>query len=125
MVWKIVRITACERGERAVSENEGEFDRLLAAATWRPIRGCPGRLVLAGPPPAPLASLCADPARAREHLSAAARDPVVVVELDRGCGVIAYRRPDGALLCTLNTAEGFARKLAALGLPPPRAGRPA
>lgn len=46
---------------------------------------------------------------------AAAPDEVLVVPLNDG-GIISYRRPDGSMLHTLNTAEGFARKLAQLGI---------
>jgi hypothetical protein len=50
-----------------------------------------------------------------EHVPAAARDPVVVARLDDG-GLISYRRPDGTYLHTLNTREGFERKLQQLGI---------
>ena len=46
---------------------------------------------------------------------AAARDPVHVAALDGG-GLISYARPDGSWAHTLNTPEGFARKLAQLGI---------
>jgi hypothetical protein len=44
---------------------------------------------------------------------------VVVTPLIVG-GLISYRRPDGTFLHTLNTAEGFARKLSDLGIELPR-----
>jgi len=44
-----------------------------------------------------------------------ARDTVLVAPLDRG-GVISYQRADGSFVHTLNTPEGFARKLAQLGI---------
>jgi hypothetical protein len=53
----------------------------------------------------------------REHVVPGARDRVLVARLDDG-GVISYARADGSYLHTLGTAEGFARKLAALGLEP-------
>ncbi|MEW6735277.1 MAG: hypothetical protein AB1489_28555 [Acidobacteriota bacterium] len=46
---------------------------------------------------------------------AKARDTVIVACLDRG-GLISYKRVDGTYLHTLNTAEGFVRKLLALGI---------
>jgi hypothetical protein len=52
----------------------------------------------------------------REHPVAGARDPVAVVRFPGG-GLISYRKPDGRWLHTLNTADGFARKLEALGIP--------
>ena len=45
----------------------------------------------------------------------AARDTVLVARLEGG-GLISYRRPDGKHLHTLNTVEGFERKLLDLGI---------
>ena len=51
-----------------------------------------------------------------KHLSSPeAKDPVLVVPLKNG-GLISYRQPDGRLIHTLNTAEGFSRKLQQLGI---------
>ena len=44
-----------------------------------------------------------------------AQDPVVVTVLEAG-GLISYRKPDGGYLHTLNTEEGFRRKLEQLGI---------
>jgi len=44
-----------------------------------------------------------------------ARDPVLVVEFQDG-GLISYLREDGTLMHTLNTSEGFHRKLRQLGV---------
>jgi hypothetical protein len=96
-----------------------DFDTLFAARRWKPIRNCPGRFVLAdgasygGP-----AELVAE-AHSQEFAVSSARDPVVVTALVVG-GLISYRRDDGTFLHTLNTAEGFARKLADLGIEQPR-----
>jgi hypothetical protein len=51
---------------------------------------------------------------------AGARHPVLVAALRDGGGLISYARGDGSYLHTLNTAEGFARKLAQLGIALPR-----
>ena len=50
------------------------------------------------------------------HRVSAARDLVLVATLDGGCGIISYQREDGTLLHTLNTPEGFQRKLEQLGI---------
>jgi hypothetical protein len=50
-----------------------------------------------------------------EHLVAAAKDPVIVASLEDG-GLISYRKPDGTYVHTLNSREGFARKLRQLGI---------
>ena len=39
-----------------------------------------------------------------------ANDPVLVVELEDG-GIISYQQADGRMIHTLNTPEGFSRKL--------------
>jgi hypothetical protein len=39
-----------------------------------------------------------------------AKDPVLVVPLENG-GLISYQQRDGRLIHTLNTSEGFSRKL--------------
>jgi hypothetical protein len=59
-----------------------------------------------------------------EYLTDAARDAVLVAALDDG-GLISYRRADGSFLHTLNTLEGFERKLSQLGinLPEPQSPR--
>lgn len=48
-----------------------------------------------------------------EYQVGTARDPVVIVRLDEG-GLIAYKRADGRYVHTLNTAEGYERKLSQL-----------
>jgi hypothetical protein len=53
--------------------------------------------------------------RAQEFLVPSARDRVIVVPLRSG-GLISYKRSDGTYVHTLNTADGFARKLAQLGI---------
>jgi hypothetical protein len=96
-----------------------DFDTLFAERRWNPIRNCPGRFGLADGalPSGPLA-LVPD-AQPQEFTVAAARDAVVVTPLVSG-GLISYRRRDGTFLHTLNTPEGFARKLAELGIELPR-----
>ena len=50
-----------------------------------------------------------------EHLVAAAKDLVMVAPLTDG-GLISYRKPDGVYIHTLNSREGFERKLQQLGI---------
>jgi hypothetical protein len=91
------------------------FEALLAAHPWRPIRGCPGRYSLASAI-APEALLGLDPAEPLPWRRVeAAPDPVVVASVEGG-GLISFSRGDGWFVHTLNTPEGFARKLAQLGL---------
>lgn len=83
---------------------------------WVPIRGCPGRLIFEGGPvllrPEELAGSGCEP---KEFNVAGARDAVVVVCFGGG-GLISYRKAGGEYLHTLNTEEGFGRKLAQLGI---------
>ncbi len=50
-----------------------------------------------------------------EHLVAAANDPVMIAPLSDG-GLISYRKADGTYIHTLNSREGFERKLQQLGI---------
>ena len=92
------------------------FDELMRRRTWVPIANCPGRFILAGGPHAlPPEELLESPSPLSTFDVATARDTVAVGHLDDG-GVISYRRADGSYVHTLNTAEGFARKLRQLGI---------
>ena len=92
------------------------FTALFESWTWRPIRGCPGRFVLAADgPPVTVEKLVGEDVRPCEHRVAAARDLVVVIAFDGG-GLISYRRDDGSYVHTLNNRAGFARKLRQLGI---------
>lgn len=92
------------------------FDRLFSQWQWRPIRNCPGRYVLTGVSPRPSLETLTGEAEVQEFRVEAAKDAVLVVRLVGG-GLISYKRPDGTCLHTLNTTEGFERKLLQLGIP--------
>lgn len=90
------------------------FAQLFKEGNWRPIRNCPGRYVLHGTASGlSPADLLGEESIITEHKVAAARDTVLVAALEGG-GLISYRRADGTFLHTLNTPEGFKRKLRAL-----------
>ena len=92
------------------------LDELMKEWTWRPIPGCPGRYVLREANPClSLEALLGPDAQATEFRVETAKDVVLVVRLDRG-GMISYKRDDGSFLHTLNTEEGFERKLMQLGI---------
>jgi hypothetical protein len=92
------------------------FEELMKAWDWKPIRNCPGRYVLQGAPRdlSPQEIIGAD-VEAKEFRVETAKDVVLVIKLEEG-GLISYRRPCGSHLHTLNTPEGFQRKLAQLGI---------
>lgn len=93
------------------------FDQLFRERNWKPIRNCPGRYVLreAAYKLSP-AEILGEACSVTEHRVAAAQDTVLVLRLEEGGGLISYRRADKTLLHTLNTPEGFERKLLQLGI---------
>jgi hypothetical protein len=92
------------------------FDELFSAYEWAPIRGCPGRFVLRGGPCliAPRDLVGEGPVLG-EHRVEAAPDPVVIARIEGG-GLISFRKAEGRYIHTLNSVEGFERKLAKLGI---------
>jgi len=92
------------------------FDELWQRLDWKPIRNCPGRFILRGAvddlSPKQLTS---GELKVVEYRVAKAKDLVLVAALDKG-GLISYKRADGSFLHTLNTPEGFRRKLQQLGI---------
>jgi hypothetical protein len=96
------------------------FAELFETLSWKPIKICPGRYVLQGaksnllPVEELTKNTVADAVSA--HKVSAARDLVLVAPLDDGGGIISYQRADGSFLHTLNTPEGFRRKLRQLGI---------
>jgi hypothetical protein len=97
--------------------SESTFARLWASWHWRPIRNCPGRYCLVtANSRLPVSALILD-APAAIYRVQTARDPVLVVGFEGG-GLISYLREDGTLMHTLNTSEGFRRKLRQLGIAP-------
>ena len=61
----------------------------------------------------PLAVLLGSDCHAKTFTSEAAKDTVLIVPLEDG-GLISYARADGCFVHTLNTAQGFVRKLSQL-----------
>ena len=92
------------------------FDELATKWELRPIRNCPGRFVIRTPATelSPRELLGTD-VEIHTFNVAAARDTVFVARIGGG-GLISYRRADGTHLHTLNTGEGFERKLLDLGI---------
>ena len=87
------------------------FQELWGRWRWRPIRNCPGRFVLPWTErPVSFEVLLDCPGVPQAFSSPAAKDSVLVVPLEDG-GLISYRQPDGRVIHTLNTPEGFSRKL--------------
>jgi hypothetical protein len=91
------------------------YSELLGGKAWRAIRGCPGRHVRAEPDPE-LDGWVSEHGRAVAASGTA--DPVRIAPLDDGGGLLSYAKADGRFVHTLNTPDGFARKLRALGVEP-------
>ena len=92
------------------------FGEILAAYSWAPLRGCPGRYILrGGPSPIAPRDLLGEGPEPQECRSPLAADPVIVARAEWG-GLISYRKDDGRYIHTLNTVEGFARKCRQLGI---------
>lgn len=88
--------------------------KLLDAWDWKPIKNCPGRFTLCRTASVlSFAELLGSDQQIQKFCSPQAKDDVLVVKLKDG-GLITYSRLDGSLLHTLNTEEGFHRKLAQL-----------
>ena len=91
-------------------------DHLQQHWPWEAIPNCPGRYRLAtGSRAVPIETLLGPDHRVQEFRSDKARDLVLVAPLEDG-GLISYVREDGSVVHTLNTPDGFARKLADLGI---------
>jgi len=92
------------------------FDGIAARWKLKPIRNCPGRFVIhTGPVKLTCRELLGSDVEIQAFNIPSAKDTVLVARFDGG-GLISYRRTDGTHLHTLNTDEGFARKLRDLGI---------
>ena len=92
------------------------FEQVFEGFSWRPIPRCPGRYVLkSGLSACTVADIAGKDATTTEHRVSSARDSVLVASFENG-GLISYRKPSGKFVHTLNDREGFARKLADLGI---------
>jgi len=93
------------------------FEELIIKWNWKPIRDCPGRYkMFASRADLVPEDLLGPEVEVKTFNVPAARDTVVVASLVGGGGLISYKRADGSYLHTLNTTEGFERKLIDLGI---------
>ena len=93
-----------------------DFQTLFTGRRWAPIRNCPGRFGLAEGAVYDSPASLAPGVELNEFRVPLAKDPVVVAAFAAGGGLISYRRSDGTFVHTLNTPQGFARKLSQLGI---------
>ena len=92
------------------------YDRLRRDQDWVEIAGCPGRYrLLERESELSPSALTGGDGEVREHHLPVCPDTVLVMELPDG-GLISYRQANGRYVHTLNTSEGFVRKLEQLGI---------
>jgi hypothetical protein len=91
------------------------YASIQSAGSWRPLRHCPGRSIWEGASDRRPSDLVGAVVAVRVFRVPTAADPVHVAALDAG-GLISYEKADGRFVHTLNTPEGFARKLEQLGI---------
>jgi hypothetical protein len=96
--------------------NQPTFEEVLAAGVWKPIPNCPGRYrLLSLDATLSPAAIIGRSLEVVEFTVSTARDSVLVVKIAGG-GMISYRKPNGTYVHTLNTQNGFDRKLNQLGI---------
>ena len=92
------------------------FEEIKSRWNWSPIRNCPGRFVLRGiDKNISPGEIAGDGIQFGEFRVEKAEDKVVVARISGG-GLISYQKNDGTFIHTLNTVEGFERKLKQLGI---------
>ena len=93
-----------------------QFEDVMQSAQWSPIRNCPGRYVLQqSKPNLTIDGLLGKNTHYKEYTSRLAKDTICIVRFEQG-GIISYRRKNDTWLHTLNTEEGFMRKVKQLEL---------
>lgn len=89
---------------------------LLNEYDWKQIPNCQGRFTMAEQKPdLTITELLGKDCEPVQVDSVMARDEILIVPLDDG-GVISYQRANGGCVHTLNTPDGFRRKLQDLGI---------
>ena len=92
------------------------FEELKSSWSWSQIRNCPGRFIWRENDKNILPEeIVATKIEFREFQSEKAKDTIIVGRIIDG-GLISYRKKDGTYLHTLNTVDGFERKLVQLGI---------
>jgi hypothetical protein len=95
-----------------------EFHLLKQKYSWRPIYGCPGRYLLKNSnPDLTIEELVGEPLHIQTFQSANATDPVLIVRIKNG-GIISYKKQNQTYVHTLNTDEGFIKKIKILNIDP-------
>ena len=92
------------------------FEEIKSRWSWIPIRNCPGRYVWReNDKNVSPEEIVGAEIELSEFQVERAKDTVIIGRISDG-GLISYRKIDGTYLHTLNTVEGFERKLVQLGI---------
>ncbi|MBN2444973.1 MAG: hypothetical protein JXJ04_26700 [Spirochaetales bacterium] len=94
---------------------EPDFYSLSNSFKWKPIYGCPGRYILKEEGMFTLRDIIGNTCAICTYVTDKANDEVCIVVLRNG-GIISYKKQDGSFVHTLNSREGFLRKLIMLDL---------
>ena len=92
-----------------------KIEEIMSKHSYKPIRNCPGRYILVIDEKKSIEEIINLNIEIKEYNLRAAKDIVLIVKLDNG-GLISYKRNDGTFLHTINTNEGFERKIKQLGI---------
>ena len=88
------------------------FEKTFNAGDWKPIRNCPGRFqLIGGHSEISVENLTESENPVVEISIDVVPDKVLIIEFEDGGGIISYVKDNGRFIHTLNTKEGFKRKL--------------
>ena len=94
------------------------FQILKDKYTWKEINNCPGRFVLKTTNKTiSIEELLNEKPNINHAKSSKVPDEILIARFTDG-GIITYKKNDGTFIHTLNTKEGFNRKLNDLGIDP-------
>jgi hypothetical protein len=94
------------------------FNTLKNKYDWKEINGCPGRFILKNKDKSlTIEKLVDEPVIINTSNSIKVKDFTLIVKLEDG-GIISYKKSDGYFIHTLNTIDGFHRKLKMLDIDP-------
>ncbi|MBX7169707.1 MAG: hypothetical protein K1X72_02045 [Pyrinomonadaceae bacterium] len=88
------------------------FGKAFNSNDWKPIRNCPGRFLLAGGRSEILIENLSESKNPIVEIETeVVPDKVLTIEFEDGGGIISYVKDDGKFIHTLNTKDGFKRKI--------------
>jgi hypothetical protein len=95
-----------------------DFNTLKNKYHWKKIYGCPGRFILRNDNKfITVQELIEEKIFINSFRPDEKKDEILIVKLKNG-GITSYKKPDGTFIHTLNTSQGFIRKLKMLQIDP-------